>query len=85
MHCLQCFYSAEHLEKHKEDCLRINGTQKIEMPPPGSKVYFQNYQNQLPVPFVIYDDFEAILALHVKKSLILKLSKSMNLLVLVTK
>ena len=71
MHCVQCFYSAGHLEKHKEDCLRINGTQKIEMPPPGSKVYFQNYQNQLPVPFVIYDDFEAILALHVKKSLIL--------------
>ena len=38
----------------------INGTQRIEMPKEGSKVYFQNYQNQLPVPFVIYADFEAI-------------------------
>ena len=28
MHCLQCFYSAEHLENHKEDCLLLNGTQK---------------------------------------------------------
>ena len=30
------------------------------MPKEGSKVYFHNYQNQLPVPFVIYADFEAI-------------------------
>ena len=30
------------------------------MPKEESKVYFQNYQNQLPVPFVIYADFEAI-------------------------
>ena len=43
MHCLQCFYSEYHLENHKEDCLRINGTQKIEMPKPGSKVYFKNH------------------------------------------
>ena len=60
MHCLQCFYSAEHLENHKEDCLLLNGTQKIEMPPPESKVYFKNHQKQLPEPFVIYADFEAI-------------------------
>ena len=29
------------------------------MPKEGSKVYFENHQNQLPVPFVIYADFEA--------------------------
>ena len=62
MHCLQCFYTEYHLENHKEDCLimTINGTQKIEMPQPGTKVYFKNHQKQLPVPFVIYADLEAI-------------------------
>ena len=60
MHCLQCFYREYHLQKHKEDCLTINGTQKIEMPKPGSKVYFQNHKNQIAGPFVIYSDFEAI-------------------------
>ena len=30
------------------------------MPPKGTKVYFKNYQKMLPVPFVIYADFEAI-------------------------
>ena len=60
LHCLQCFYSAEHLENHKEECLLLNGAQKVEMPQPGTKVYFKNHQEQLPVPFVIYVDFEAI-------------------------
>ena len=58
--CLQPFYTEYCLEKHKKDCLIINGTQRIEMPKEGSKVYFHNYQNQLPVPFVIHADFEAI-------------------------
>ena len=60
MHCLQCFYTEYHLENHKEDCLTINGTQKIEMPQPGTKVYFKNHQKQLPRPFAIYADLEAI-------------------------
>ena len=60
MHCLQCFYSEEYLNNHKEECLLLNGTQKVEMPQPGTKVYFKNHQKQLPVPFVIYADFEAI-------------------------
>ena len=60
MHCLQCFYSVEHLENHKEECLLLNGTQKVEMPQPGTKVYFKNHQKQLPIPFVIYAAFEAI-------------------------
>ena len=30
------------------------------MPQPGSKVYFYGHQKQLPVPFVVYADFEAI-------------------------
>ena len=60
LRCLQPFYSEDDLEAHKEDCLIINGTQRIEMPQPGSKVQFHNYQNRLPVPFVIYADFEAL-------------------------
>ena len=58
--CLQPFTSEDDLEAHKEDCLIINGTQRIEMPQPGSKVFFHNYQKRLPVPFVIYADFEAL-------------------------
>ena len=60
LHCLQPFYSEYDLEAHKGDCLIINGTQRIEMPKEGSRVQFQNYQNRLPVPFVVYADFEAI-------------------------
>ena len=60
LRCLQPFYSEDDLEAHKGDCLIINGTQRIEMPQPGSKVFFHNYQNRLPVPFVIYADFEAL-------------------------
>ena len=34
----------------------INGEQAIRMPNEGSMVQFQNYQKQMPVPFVIYAD-----------------------------
>ena len=60
LRCLQPFSSEDHLEAHKGDCLIINGTQRIEMPQPGSKVFFYQHQKQLPVPFVVYADFEAI-------------------------
>ena len=60
MHCLQCFSSEEILTKHKVTCIEINGMQSIKMPEPGSKVSFRNYQKELPAPFVIYADFEAI-------------------------
>ena len=60
MYCLQCLSSKEHLEKHKVVCVEINGKQAVEMPSPGSKIAFKNYRKQLPAPFVIYADFEAI-------------------------
>ena len=60
LRCMQPFYSEYRLEEHMKDCLIINGTQRIEMPKEGSRVQFHNYQNRLPVPFVIYADFEAI-------------------------
>ena len=60
LHCLQPFTSEDHLEAHKRDCLIINGTQRIEMPKEGRQVYFWNHKKRLPVPFVIYADFEAL-------------------------
>ena len=58
--CLHCFSSKNLLERHKGDCFLINGTQAIEMPSEGSKIYFQNHHRMQPVPFVIYADFEPI-------------------------
>ena len=58
--CLHCFSSKNLLERHKGDCFLINGTQAIEMPAEGLKIYFKNHHKMLPVPFVIYADFEAI-------------------------
>jgi len=37
-----------------------NGQQAIKMPDKGERILFQNHHKQLPVPFVIYADFEAI-------------------------
>ena len=60
MYCLQGFSSERVLNNHTVDCLEINGEQAIKMPEPGSKIAFKNYRKQLPAPFVIYADFEAI-------------------------
>ena len=60
LRCLQPFYSEDCLEAHKGDCLIVNGTQKIVMPNEGSRVQFHNYQNRLPVAFIVYADFESI-------------------------
>ena len=38
----------------------INGEQTIRMPEEGSTVQSQNYHKQMPAPFLIYADFEAI-------------------------
>ena len=67
MHCLKNFRTNEILAKHRKDCIVINGVQAIELPEPyidrhGQEripsVYFHNYHKQLPLPFVIYADFE---------------------------
>ena len=60
MYCLQCFSREDVLTEHKNNCLSINGKQAIKMPEKGEQVFFKNHQKQLPVPFVIYADFEAI-------------------------
>ena len=60
MRCLHCFSSKNLLERHQPDCFALNGTQAINMPAEGSKIYFKNHHRMQPVPFVIYADFEAI-------------------------
>ena len=60
MRCLHGFSREDQLEKHSPDCFALNGTQKIDMPAKGSKIYFKNYHRIQPVPFVIYADFEAL-------------------------
>ena len=61
MYCLQSFSSERILANHVNNCLTINGAQAINMPKQGeNKLKFNNFHKQLPVPFVIYADFEAI-------------------------
>ena len=61
MYCLQCFSSERILATHVNNCLTINGAQAINMPKQGENILkFNNFHKQLPVPFVIYADFEAI-------------------------
>ena len=61
MYCLQCFSSERVLTKHVNNCLTINGKQAINMPKQGDNILkFNNFHKQLPVPFVIYADSEAI-------------------------
>ena len=60
-YCLQCFSSERILANHVNNCLTINGAQAINMPKQGENVLkLNNFHKQLPVPFVIYADFEAI-------------------------
>ena len=61
MYCLQCFSSERILANHVNNCLAINRAQAINMPKQGENILkFNNFHRQLPVPFVIYADFEAI-------------------------
>ena len=54
--CLQCFSSKNLFIKHKEDCLSINGLQSVDVE--EGIIKYENYSNQLSVPFKIYADFE---------------------------
>ena len=58
--CKRCFshYTKEELlEKHIKYCSN-NQTALITMPKPNTMLYFKNYHKQLPIPFVVYADFE---------------------------
>ena len=61
MYCLQCLSSERILVKHTNNCLTINLKQAINMPKKGENILkFDNFHKQLPIPFVICADFEAI-------------------------
>ena len=59
-YCLQYFGSEEILKNHTSNCIVVNGKQAIRMPKIGDSVKFKNFHKQLPAPFVIYADFEAL-------------------------
>ena len=60
--CLQCYSREDLLEAHKPDCQGISQTAVgVEMPEEGkNKLTFQNHHKQLPAPYIIYTDFEAL-------------------------
>ena len=58
--CKKCFshYTKyELLEKHIKYCFN-NETVCVKMPKQNTMLHFKNYDKQLPVPFVVYADFE---------------------------
>ena len=57
--CLQRFSSKSVLNKHKEECLLINGKQSVKLE--KGFISFKNYSRQIPVPFNNYADFGCIL------------------------
>ena len=57
--CLQYFSSGKILIEHKENCLVINGIQSVKLK--SGSISFKNYLKKLPVPFIIYADFECVL------------------------
>ena len=58
--CKKCFthFSKEELfQKHIEYC-SANETVAVKMPSRNTMLHFKNYYKQLPIPFVVYADFE---------------------------
>ena len=55
--CFTHFTKEELLEKHIKYCSN-NQTVAVKMPKPKSYLHFKNYYKQLPIPFVVYGDFE---------------------------
>ena len=55
--CFTHFTKEELLEKHIKYCSN-NQTVAVKMPEPNTMLYFKNYFKQLPIPFVVYADFE---------------------------
>ena len=73
--CLQCFSSEITLIKHEKDCLSINGVQSVKVK--KEIIKYENYFNQLPVPFKIYADLECNFKMlkfmrgHIQKNMII--------------
>ncbi|XP_031355178.1 uncharacterized protein LOC116179519 [Photinus pyralis] len=57
--CLHYFSSPDKLNAHELDCKLVNKC-KINMPEPGSHVYFKNHEFKQTAPFIIYCDLECL-------------------------
>ena len=55
--CFTHFTKDELLQKHIVYCSN-NETVSVKMPQPNTMLLFKNYYKQLPIPFVVYADFE---------------------------
>ena len=58
--CKRCFChftKPELLDKHIKYC-SSNKSAFVKMPKPNTTLHFENYDRQLPIPFVVYADFE---------------------------
>ena len=60
--CLHGYTREDLLKAHKPECQGIGQTAvRVEMPEEGkNKLAFQNHHKQLPAPYIIYADFEAL-------------------------
>ena len=54
--CLSDFSVENKLEEHIKYC--TNRAAVVKMPPKDTYLYFKNYYKKLPIPFVVYADFE---------------------------
>ena len=59
MQCSQSFTTEVILSSHKKQCLLINGTQAVNYE--SETIKFENYENQVPIPFKIYADTECFI------------------------
>ena len=59
-HCLHGYSREDLLEAHRPECKGIGQTAVIVEMPPEGKFTFQNHHKQLPAPYIIYADFEAL-------------------------
>ena len=55
--CFSHFTKEELLDKHIQYCSN-NKTAIVKMPEKNKFLYYKNYERQLPIPFVVYADFE---------------------------
>ncbi|XP_065645294.1 uncharacterized protein LOC136075785 [Hydra vulgaris] len=58
--CLLGYSSEEYLSKHKLYC-DAHDSVRIELPKPGTTMYFKQHYKSMRVPFVIYADFESFI------------------------
>ena len=59
--CFQHYTKPELLQKHVKFCSTYRELAIPKMPEPGTEIEFKNFERQLPMPFVIYADFESFI------------------------